>query len=168
MRQCCMICHHEPTNTFERKAMALTLTRNIKIHFHLYRYEIMSWYYVVILWEFYHCLFWTMQRLFKRPYDIKALNISTAEDAWFSRYRTSKLVITADFPLVLVFIIFWGDSVIMEMFPRRLAAELFQWTFTKSTWIPTWRSNYLKYKREMKSLIHSQTATVQPLKFGNG
>ena len=34
--------------------------------------------------------------------------------------------------------------------------------------IPTWISNYIHYKVWVKLLIHSQTPTVQPLKFGNG
>ena len=42
------------TNTFERKDMVPNLTMQFKIHFHWYRYEIMPWYYIMILWVFYH------------------------------------------------------------------------------------------------------------------
>ena len=35
------------------------------------------------------------------------------------------------------------------------------------TLIPAWISNYIRYKVWVKSLIHSQTSRVQPLKFGN-
>ena len=45
------------SNIFERKNMALTLIRILKIQFHRYRYEIMPWYYVMILWVFYSFYF---------------------------------------------------------------------------------------------------------------
>ena len=43
---------------------------------------------------------------FKGPCDIKSFKIATAYAVWFSRYRPSNLLITADFALLLVFIIF--------------------------------------------------------------
>ena len=91
------------TNTFERKDMALTLTRNFTIHFHWHWYEIMPWYYVVILWVFFILFFWTMWCSLKGPCDKKSIKISTAYDVWFSRNCPSNLVMTADFALVLVF-----------------------------------------------------------------
>ena len=39
---------------------------------------------------------------------------------------------------------------------------------TGLTLIPVWISNYIDYKFGDKLLIHSQTLTVAPLKFGNG
>ena len=36
------------------------------------------------------------------------------------------------------------------------------------TLITVWINNYINLKCEMELLIHSQTSTVQPLKFGNG
>ena len=89
--QCCMTYHHDTQNTFERKDGALTLTRNFKIH----RYEIMQWYYVMILWVILLFLFWTMSCSFKGPCNIKSFKISTAYDVWFSRYRPLNLMIGA-------------------------------------------------------------------------
>ena len=85
------------TNTFERKYMALTLTRTFMIHFHWHRNEIVLWYYVMIYGYFFWCSL-------KGPCDTKSFKISTAYDVWFLRYRPSNLVITADFAMVLVFI----------------------------------------------------------------
>ena len=48
-------------------------------------------------------LFWTIWCSFNRLCDVKSFKISTAYDVWFSRYRPSNLMITADFALVLVF-----------------------------------------------------------------
>ena len=45
------------TNTFERKYMALTLTRTFMIHFHWHRNEIVLWYYVMIYGYFFLMLF---------------------------------------------------------------------------------------------------------------
>ena len=47
-----------------------------------------------------------MSRSFKGPSDIQSFKISTAYDGWFSRYRSSNLLITADFALMLMFIKF--------------------------------------------------------------
>ena len=50
--------------------------------------------------------FWAMWSSFKGPCDTKSFKISTAYDAWFSRYHPSNWMITADFALLLVFINF--------------------------------------------------------------
>ena len=97
--QYCMICHH---NTHKH----VTSTRNLKMHFHWYRYQIMPRYYAMILWVSYYFLFWTMWSSYKEPYDMRSFKISTAGDVWFWRYRPSNVMITADFPQVLVFINF--------------------------------------------------------------
>ena len=48
-------------------------------------------------------LYWTMWCSFKETCDIKSFKTSTAYDVWFSRYRPSNLMITADFVMVLAF-----------------------------------------------------------------
>ena len=46
-------------------------------------------------------LFWTMRCSFNGSCDIQYFKISTASDGWFSRCRSSNVIITSDFALVL-------------------------------------------------------------------
>ena len=66
----------------------------------------MPWYYVIILWIFYSFNFGPSVVILKNYVIKKSFKISTAYDIWFSTYRPSNLMITADCALVLVFINF--------------------------------------------------------------
>ena len=53
------------SQTHLKENMTLTLTRNFKIDFHWYGYEIMPWYYVMILWVSYYIYFGSCDVLLK-------------------------------------------------------------------------------------------------------
>ena len=134
--QCCMICNHDTHNPFERKYMALTLTRKFKIHFHWYRYEILA---LVLCNDFMSIsffLFWTAYCSFKGPCDMKSSKIATAYDVWLSRYRPSNLVITTDFALVLVFINFLWAVYLKSIRLKAILVDIF-FILLKHIW-PAW------------------------------
>ena len=114
--QYCIISRHDIHNQFWKKDMALTLTRNFKIHFHWDRYELMPWYYVMILGVIYTFYFEQCQcESVKGPCDIKYFKISTAYDVWFSRYRLSNMTLATDSALLLVFINFlWAVYILCK------------------------------------------------------
>ena len=105
------------TIKFERKYMAFTLTRNVKVHFHWYEYR--RNHAVVICNKLMGILsfwFWAVCCAFKGPCDIRLFKISTAYDVCFSRYLPSNLMLITDFALVLEFVnllwvVFFLDSV---------------------------------------------------------
>ena len=65
--------------------------------------------------------------------------------------------------VVIIIVIF--ISIAMRLFCWK---EIEKWTLLHGqTLIPAWISNYIIIKCQNKLLIHSQTLTMQPLKFGN-